>query len=338
MSEHMNATQETTQRHAADLLARDGVVGVCTGPKLRGGRPTGQQAVVCLVNAKGQAAPGEEIPRDLHGAPTDVVEAPLEWLTAAPSYRRTRRPVCVGHSVGLVTSGQSGTCGGYYICDGMAYMLTAGHVVGALTEDVEVSQPGGKRQEIDGKNVHGIGWAYSTGVALPWLTDADAASIELADEPDYLLALQHYDVVQRQYGMSPVLFQPSFKGAHYSTRPAFAGHKHPHMVGDAQPGYSVTILGAVTGGCIAQVFATDLQVSTRYPSAAGWQPVHLAGLHAYLSFGDSTIVRPGDSGALAYNATGKGVASVVMGSGRFAVGIPLVRQLRALHGDVEVVQ
>lgn len=333
----MNATQETTQRHAADLLARDGVVGVCTGPKMRAGRPTGQQAVVCLVNAKGQATPGEEIPRDLNGAPTDVVEAPLEWLKAAlPDYRAMSRPVCVGHSVGLTKSGQSGTCGGYYIYAHVAYMLTAGHVVGDVDE-AEVSQPGGKCQVVAGANKYGIGWVYGGNVALPWKSDADAAAMILRDHSDCLLAIQHYDAVSDQYKTPPVLFQPSFKGAHYSTLPAFAGHKHPHLVGDAQPGDMVTILGAVTGGCTAQVFATDLQVSTRYPSADGWKPVNLTGLHAYLSFGESTIVRPGDSGALAYNATGKGVSSVVMGSGRFAVGIPLVRQLRALHGDVEVV-
>ena len=57
-----------------DLLRRAGVTGVDVGPKLVGGKKTGMPAIRVYVERKGEYPSGEEIPKTVQGAQTDVVE------------------------------------------------------------------------------------------------------------------------------------------------------------------------------------------------------------------------------------------------------------------------
>ena len=337
-----------------EVLALPGVVGVCTGSKLVGGIDTGQPARVVLVAEKRAEVPkSERIPHMIDWLHSDVIEAPLEWL-ATPSWRQFKRPVQVGDGIGQSNLGTGGSVGGYYVAANNAgeptlYMLTAGHVTPEL--GAEVSQPGGKSQIIAERNRYGIGTVER--VVLPWegndpATAADAAAIVCTEPDEPGVALQSWIGVQAAYGTKrpPVLvFQPSLaRGKVYSAlagRMVGTGSYAPHCL--AMPGVTgkgdwVLMRGARSGVRRARLFSDDLQVRTRYSSALGWRDVHLTGLHAYLHDGPGMVT--GDSGALVWSnlgdGHGSGMATVVMASPTLTVGIPLRRQLAALHPEVEV--
>src|SRR5262245_31579197 len=72
------ALADVQQRHQDKLLRYPNVVGVATGIRLRGGRPTGEPSLVVLVSRKLPATklkPAQVLPRRLEGVPVDVVEA-----------------------------------------------------------------------------------------------------------------------------------------------------------------------------------------------------------------------------------------------------------------------
>jgi len=70
------------ERHSARLLALPNVVGLGVGPRIRQGKPTREIAIKVFVSrivAAEHLGPGEEIPKELEGIPTDIaVLAPLK--------------------------------------------------------------------------------------------------------------------------------------------------------------------------------------------------------------------------------------------------------------------
>jgi hypothetical protein len=64
-------------RHQQELLRYPNVVGVATGTRTRGGRPTGETGLLVLVSRKVPASelePDEVLPSEIEGVPVDVVE------------------------------------------------------------------------------------------------------------------------------------------------------------------------------------------------------------------------------------------------------------------------
>lgn len=102
------------------LFGLPNVVGVAVGYKRKGGAVTDQPSVVVLVQKKvplAQLAPGEAVPPEVEGVPTDVVEVgtlkALEALAQAPDLgdrRQKVRPACPGVSIGhfRITAGTLG--------------------------------------------------------------------------------------------------------------------------------------------------------------------------------------------------------------------------------------
>ena len=69
--------QAAKKAHVAFLLGLPNVVGVGVGLRIRRGEPTGEVALVVLVNKKvpdAELAPHELIPKELDGIPVDVLE------------------------------------------------------------------------------------------------------------------------------------------------------------------------------------------------------------------------------------------------------------------------
>lgn len=69
--------QAAKQAHGAFLLGLPNVVGVGVGLRIRRGEPTGEVALVVMVNKKipdAELAPDQVIPRELDGVPIDVLE------------------------------------------------------------------------------------------------------------------------------------------------------------------------------------------------------------------------------------------------------------------------
>jgi hypothetical protein len=65
-------------RHEADLMRYPNVVGVADGVRMRGGKPTGQPAIVVYVERKvprQDLAERDLLPGEIEGIPVDVVEA-----------------------------------------------------------------------------------------------------------------------------------------------------------------------------------------------------------------------------------------------------------------------
>src|SRR4051812_32862219 len=80
------AIRPVKQRVEDDLLARPGVVGVDINEKVSGGRPTGELSIVVYVEEKkpeDQLDPGQAIPAEIDGIPTDVKEERIELHAAS---------------------------------------------------------------------------------------------------------------------------------------------------------------------------------------------------------------------------------------------------------------
>lgn len=74
---------ETLNRHWEELLQKANVLNVAVANKFKGGNDTGIQAIVVYVSKKQpmvELAPEHQIPPEIEGVPTDVVEfAPTTW-------------------------------------------------------------------------------------------------------------------------------------------------------------------------------------------------------------------------------------------------------------------
>ena len=77
---------EVQQRHEAELLRYPNVIGVATGIRTRGGKPTGEPCLVVYVERKlprKRLAAKDVLPSAIEGIPVDVVETgPLTTLPA----------------------------------------------------------------------------------------------------------------------------------------------------------------------------------------------------------------------------------------------------------------
>jgi hypothetical protein len=104
------AVTEAQKTHERDLLARENVVGVAAGVKVKKGAPTGEPAVTILVEkkvAKSRLSEGALVPPKLDGVPTDVIESgPLRPLL----FNTRVRPALPGFSIGHhdITAGTFG--------------------------------------------------------------------------------------------------------------------------------------------------------------------------------------------------------------------------------------
>jgi hypothetical protein len=72
------AMREAKRRIEHELLSRPGVNGVDIGFKETDGRPTDQLAIRVLVDKKKKVPPAQQIPAEVEGHPTDVIERKFE--------------------------------------------------------------------------------------------------------------------------------------------------------------------------------------------------------------------------------------------------------------------
>jgi hypothetical protein len=101
---------EVQKTHERALLARENVVGVAAGMKVKKGTPTGDAAVTILVEQKvpkSRLSADALVPAELDGVPTDVIESgPLRPLL----FNAKVRPALPGYSIGHhdITAGTFG--------------------------------------------------------------------------------------------------------------------------------------------------------------------------------------------------------------------------------------
>lgn len=143
-SDELAAVARAQARHSPALRGHPNVIGTATGPRLTGGRPTGDLAVKVYVERKlpGLPAPGA-VPRFVDGVPTDVIESgPARALTSP-----RLRPVLGGGSIGF-----PGAAGGtiasvcFDLRTGAPHLLSNHHVLVMAPETRlrnRVLQPGG---------------------------------------------------------------------------------------------------------------------------------------------------------------------------------------------------
>src|SRR4051812_30199471 len=132
---------ELQEQVEAELLARENVVGVGVGRKIRSLRDTGEPCLTVFVSRKlplDAVTESARVPRSLKHCKTDVVEVGEiragEAVDARPNARR-ERPACGGLSVGHI-DGSAGTLGAAAIdadaYPGMPpryYLLSSNHVL-----------------------------------------------------------------------------------------------------------------------------------------------------------------------------------------------------------------
>jgi hypothetical protein len=100
--------QEVTAAHRDEILRLPNVMGIFTGEKVTGGKPTGQTAVVVSVRKKQDVPEKDRVPVELDGVPTDVIEEE-EFFAFADTNRYN--PLQGGISIGPIGSGIYGTLG-----------------------------------------------------------------------------------------------------------------------------------------------------------------------------------------------------------------------------------
>jgi len=325
----MTDPREAKQRHEDALLSLPNVQAVCTARQITGGRETGQDAVVAIVSKKGTVSPSDRVPGELDGVPTDVMEAPLDWCL--------ERPCKIGDAIGRADHGIRGTLGLVYVDpDDRVMLLTAAHVLMSSATDnpvgKDVSQPAGCRQMIEGRNRYSIGTVTEAVSPLAGL-DVDAAAI--ADGK-----YDHHGILQREGSGAYLWTVIGGDSVNNFRNNGAAAYFRPVSYHTAAPGDRVFLHGATSGASSAAVYTNDMTVVTRL-----WgQPVRMSGLHGYTS--DRNIIAGGDSGGLAcvfWKGYPRATSTLIMGSGKLAVAVPIHRQLRALHpamrtwwiGDVE---
>lgn len=106
----MARVAEVLEKHEADLLAMENVVGVAASLKVTKGKPSKQWSLTVLVEKKlplADVPPSSRIPQEIDGVPTDVVEVGV----LEPLLFNTRvRPALPGYSIGHhnITAGTFG--------------------------------------------------------------------------------------------------------------------------------------------------------------------------------------------------------------------------------------
>jgi hypothetical protein len=81
------------QEAEAALRKYPGVVAVGLGTRERGGMPTDEIAWRVYVRAKKEESalrPGERVPREWRGVPTDVIEETRDWTPSEPQHIERR--------------------------------------------------------------------------------------------------------------------------------------------------------------------------------------------------------------------------------------------------------
>lgn len=128
----MNA-QSVQESNTEDLLKRNNICGTAVGEKWVDGKPTGQEAVLVFVEKKftksnllRKFSLEDEIPSEIDGIPTDVIEV---GKIVKHSFRNTIRPIQPGYSCGHINI-TAGTIGGFFIDkDGDPVILSNNHVL-----------------------------------------------------------------------------------------------------------------------------------------------------------------------------------------------------------------
>src|SRR2546425_1330797 len=114
------------------------IVGVGIGKKIKGGQPTGTDAVRVYVNRKfpkAQIPQPQLVPVAIRGVPTDVVETGrfrAFTMAPAPTPRDRFRPIRPGSSIGPPPIGnmvEAGTLGAIVKSGGAQYILSNNHVL-----------------------------------------------------------------------------------------------------------------------------------------------------------------------------------------------------------------
>lgn len=297
----------------ADLLSRANVVGVGTGPKRRGGRETGEEAVIVFVTEKlpeAQLADEDVCPKtvriDDEDVPTDVVQAGEVWAQAAVQqttpdrtarYRPAPASVSIGHpdiSAGTLGSPPLTTA------DGALVFVTNTHVAAPPPDAAEGDaclQPG----TYDGGDADD---RIGTLLGFAPISRTEANRTDSA-----LVAVEPADVRDNEIlEIGPLAgFETATFDAEYEKSGRTTGHTRGNLI------------------------ATDVEIEVRgyYPD----EPVSFAGVDAFTPMSSG-----GDSGSL----IGRRVDGAFYATHLLFAGSPFVTfgvpwdEVTAAHGDLAV--
>lgn len=326
-----------------DLFGRQGVVGVCTGTKIKGGADTGQPAVVVFVAKKLADVPAaDRIPATIDEMLTDVIEydpTPLTMSLSGPVEAR-RRPITPGMGVGYLDGNKArlerATLGMFYAYDGRVYSLTAAHLVGGEYPALPgiFCQPynGGIQDQVS---------AHREGAWVSYAQDALAIPLDHGEDREGaggglgLSRMLHYAAIfDQQLGRPRVHAAPihstTLEGGVTLTAGGLKAACYTIAKVPAVKGENVDKLGANTGLTTGYVFATDCSVTMNYP----WGRQVMKDVIVVYSHRPQPFARPGDSGStVGRQGSGNALGTLVNASGRMAMAVPVVRQLKAMHGD-----
>jgi hypothetical protein len=140
MNEAISAARARLRQHSEGLLSRANVIATGVGYKVTGGKSTDVPSIICSVNRRvpsSSLSPGDLVPRELDGVPTDVIETGTIRAFQSPtgSYRPAPGGVSVGHRD--ITAG---TLGCWVRRNGQWMMLSNNHVL-ANSNAAEIGDP-----------------------------------------------------------------------------------------------------------------------------------------------------------------------------------------------------
>jgi len=127
------------EQNATELLKKKNVNGVAVGEKWVNGKPTGQQAIVVMVEEKqsiSTLAKADIIPKTIKGIQTDVMGRVGKIVALRGSFKNKERPLTAGTSCGHLWI-SAGTLGGFfYNAKDQLIALSNNHVLAAENRGV----------------------------------------------------------------------------------------------------------------------------------------------------------------------------------------------------------
>ena len=321
----MTSPAEAKQTYESTLLSRPGVTGVCSGPQTTGGKLTGRDALVVFVQRKRDVPTHEHLPREIDGAPVDVVEFDPQPLTmslgSAPP--PSVRPIKPGVGISSLGSRQVGTLGMMFLYGGQVMALTARHVLDSGCH--YVVQPAMSTDDSD--VVGGVDEveAYFDAATVSLVADHRSPKLRQA-----IGNCDAFDLARRdEGGLTYSVYLHPFRTT--SIDPAWKPNKRWAAISYARRGAKVAKVGAKTGVTHGYVFTDDLTVTMRYT----YGTYTIRNTLAIYSANDKPFGTAGDSGATVVAVAGRvstAYATLIAGHGRMTVAVPIEAQLEAMYG------
>ena len=339
------------------------IIGVCTGNHVKHNVVQKTPAVNVFVKKKKalkHLTKQECMPSHVAGYRIDIIEMPVMPMWG---FHKRVLPMYIGSEVGRNKTGQKGTCGLIYRIHEKDYALTNWHVMASRKDyldpqkllGVEMTYPGSATKRIWNLDHTAIRNMYSMGrvthVLSPFEDGFDAVAVELFHSLSPIYPERGWNAPGERWDG---IIDQMQRAGHAKLRDVICSFPHHHLdydsmihpgrtrashpmppllfpsgIASISKGGTVWKSGARTGVTRMKVFTDNLTVRMNYFG----ENVVMKNMMAMTSIDGRSIIGARDSGSTLIDAKTRAVVGQLFaGSGKWAVGQPIIPVLSKLHG------